>query len=158
MATLRKTSRGNGTKRRTRGSSKAVPAPPLPAEIARLLQQWNELSATVQRLLLAHTPAVTRAMQRSQRTPLPEYARVVAVGAAEEVADVRGSSGIVLDAQLTDGARTYTVYFPAKRETCVLHESSLWDTGETVPEDVIYGGGKTVRVRVDDGGSGRVIR
>ena len=157
MATLRKTSRRNVTKRRARSSSKAAHAPPPPGEIARFLQQWHELSATVERLLLANTPAVTRAMQRSQRSPLPEYARVVAVGEAEEVADVRGATGIVLDAQLNDGARTYTVYFPAKQETYVVHESSLWDTGETIPQDVIYGGGKTVRVRVDDGGIGRVI-
>lgn len=100
--------------------------------------------------------AMVRA-QRSPRIPLPEYARVVAIGQADEVAEVRGRTGIVLDAQNSDGEWTYTVYFPAMQETFVLHGQGLWDSGETVPEDVIYGGGETLRVRVDADGNGTLV-
>jgi hypothetical protein len=92
--------------------------------------------------------------QRSRRHPLPEYAKVVAVGDAGEVAEVRGRTGIVLDAASSDDGWTYTVYFPAKQETFVLRGECLWDTGETVPEDVIYGGGETRRVHVGPDGNG----
>jgi hypothetical protein len=107
-------------------------------------------------LVSAGLLAVVRS-QRSPRSPLPEYAKVVAFGQADEVAEVRGRTGIVLDAQNSDGDWTYTVYFPAKQEAYVLHGASLWDTGDTVPEDVIYGGGETRRVRVDAKGNGMLV-
>ena len=97
------------------------------------------------------------AHQKRRRIPLPEYAKVVAVGKADEVAEIRGKVGIVLDAANGKGGRTYTVYFPASQETLVLHEQSLWDTRETVPEDVIYGGGQTRRVHVNKAGSGTLV-
>lgn len=107
---------------------------------------------------LVHTGilAVVRS-QRSPRVPLPEYAKVVAVGQADEVALARGRTGIVLDAQNSNGDWTYSVYFPSIQETFVLNGQALWDTGQTVPEDVIYGGGKTVRVRVDADGNGTLV-
>ncbi len=95
--------------------------------------------------------------RNGQRIPLPEYAKVVAIGNADEVADVCGNVGIVLDAANGQGGRTYTVYFPAKQETFVLHEQSLWDTGENIPEDVVYGGAPARRVRVDKDGNGTLV-
>jgi hypothetical protein len=100
--------------------------------------------------------AVLRSQSRG-RIPLPEYAKVVAVGTADEVAEVRGRTGIVLGVADHQGTRIYTIYFPSKQEASVLHEQSLWDTGETVPEDVIYGGGETRRVRVDAAGNGTPV-
>jgi hypothetical protein len=73
------------------------------------------------------------------------------------MAEVRGRTGIVLDAQNSDGVWTYTVYFPAMQETFVLNGQGLWDTGQTVPEDVIYGGGRKLRVRVDVSGNGSLV-
>lgn len=95
--------------------------------------------------------------QRGRRTPLPEYAKVVAIGQAAEVEEVRGRTGVVLDAQDSEEGWTYTVYFPTKQETFVLHAESLWDTGENIPQDVIYGGGETRRVRVDADGNGTLV-
>jgi hypothetical protein len=115
------------------------------------------MTLALEQLLGSGVLAMTRAVQRTPRRPLPEYARIVAIGDAGEVSEVRGRTGIVLDMLEADGARTYTVYFPSKRETFVLNESSLWDTGETVPEDVLYGGGKTRRVRVDADGNGNLV-
>ena len=139
MATAHQTS---GKSRASR--KRARPARKRTSELTRLLQKVDELVTVVQ-------------AQRSCRSPLPEYAKVVALGLADEAADVRGRTGIVLDVQNSQGAWTYTVYFPAKQETLVLHGESLWDTGETVPEDVIYGGGQTQRVRVDDEGNGMLV-
>jgi hypothetical protein len=101
-----------------------------------------------------------RAILQSQmrgRTPLPEFARVVAIGEADAAAEVKGCTGIVLDVASGEDGWTYTVYFPAKHEAFVLHERSLWDTGEDVPEDAIYGGGETHRVRVDKNGNGTLV-
>ena len=151
MPTVQKSS-----KRRATRSSGTRRARNDPQDISRLVDQVDKVLA---QLAASGLLAITRAIQRSPRTPLPEYARVVAIGEAEEVSAVRGRTGIVLDIaeREAEGARTYTVYFPSRRETFVLHESSLWDTGETVPEDVIYGGGKTRRVRVDAAGNGAIV-
>ena len=97
-----------------------------------------------------------RLTRHAPRRPLPEYAKVVAVGAEGLAAELRGRTGIVLDAAEEEGRWTYTVYFPTRQETFVLDEASLWDTGETVPYDVIYGGGEARRVRVDAQGNGAV--
>lgn len=101
--------------------------------------------------------AMLLGIQRARRSPLPEYAKVVAVGNAKEVQPVRGCTGIVLDAAKLKGHWTHAVYFPSHRETLVLHEQSLWDSGQNVPEDVLYGGAKTCRVRVDKNGNGAVL-
>jgi hypothetical protein len=122
------------------------PAPAKSSNLAKLAREVGRMSRILDKLVA----------QRSQRIPLPEYAKVVAVGRAEEVADVRGHVGIVLDSANENGW-TYTVYFPAKQETFVLSHNSLWDSGETVPEDVIYGGGQTLRVRVDKDGNGTLV-
>ena len=95
--------------------------------------------------------------QRVSRLPLPEYAKVVAIGQGDEVSEVRGRTGIVLDVQDTEDGWSYTVYFPSVQETFVLKGERLWDTGENVPEDVIYGGGETRRVRVGADGNGTLI-
>lgn len=108
------------------------------------------------RLVLGDLEALVRSRNHG-RVPLPEYAKVVAVGKSDEVAEIRGQVGIVLDAANDQSGRTYTVYFPARQAAFVLHERSLWDTGETVPEDVIYGGGHTRRVHVDKNGGGTLV-
>lgn len=95
--------------------------------------------------------------RKDPRIPLPEYAKVVAIGNADEVVELKGRVGVVLDASDGDNGRTYTVYFPGKQEAFVLHEQSLWDTGDNVPEEVIYGSGETHRVRVDKDGNGTVV-
>jgi hypothetical protein len=127
-------------------------------DLARLTQQIAQMAAAFEKLQASGLLALARQMSvHSPRRPLPEYARVVAIGAADEVSDVRGRTGIVLDAAELDGGWTYTVYFPTQEQTYVLREISLWDTGETVPEDVIYGGGETRRVRVNAGGNGILV-
>jgi len=129
-----------------------------PRDIARLVRQISKLTVVFEQLVGSGLLVIAQQMtHRSPRTPLPEYAKVVAIGASQEVDEIRGHTGIVLDAAQSNGEWTYTVYFPAQQETFVLHGSSLWDTGETVPEDVIYGGGKMLRVRVDDEGDGAVV-
>jgi hypothetical protein len=110
----------------------------------------GEITATLDKLM-------AQLMPRHSRRPLPEYAQVVAFGTEKEVSEVRGNTGIVLDAAEMNGVWTYTVYFPAREESYVLRETSLWDTGDLVPEDVIYGGGETRRVRVDAKGNGVLV-
>lgn len=151
MATAHKTSRKPAASRK-----RPRPAPAKSGELAHLARKVGEMSLLLDKLVDAGLLAVITS-QRSRRTPLPEYAKVVAVGNADEVAEVRGRTGIVLDATNGEGGWTYTVYFPAKQETFVLHAESLWDTGETVPEDVIYGGGESLRVRVDRDGNGTLV-
>jgi hypothetical protein len=126
------------------------------SEVAMLAQQVGQMNRILDKLVDAGLLAVAQS-QRGRRTPLPEYAKVVAVGQDDEVQDVRGRTGVVLDVQKCEAGWTYTVYFPAKQETFVLHEESLWDTGENIPEDVIYGGGETRRVRVGADGNGRLV-
>jgi len=149
MATAQKSSRNRSTS--AKGTSRAELRP---QDIARLVRQIDKMTVAFERLIDSGLFAIARqGSHRSPRTPLPEYAKVVAVGASDNVNEIRGHTGIVLDAAESQGEWTYTVYFPAKQETSVLQGSSLWDTGETVPEDVIYGGGKTLRVRVDAEGN-----
>jgi hypothetical protein len=126
-----------------------------PVAFAELAQTVGSMNITMNELA-ARVVAVMQS-QRSSRTPLPEYAKVVAIGKADEVSEVKGHVGVVLDTANDQDGWTYTVYFPAKQETLVLHEQSLWDTGETVPEDVIYGGGETRRVQVDKDGNGTPV-
>lgn len=127
-----------------------------PSELAILIREVSRISLALDELLGAGLLATARA-ERRRRTPLPEYARVVAIGDADEAAEIRGRTGIVLGTDNSEGAWTYTVYFPARQETFVLHGESLWDTGEDVPEDVIYGGGERRRVRVDKVGKGTLV-
>jgi hypothetical protein len=119
------------------------------AELAQIIGHkhltWHEIAA----MLLG--------TKQARRTPLPEYAKVVAVGSAKEVAQVRGCTGIVLDAAKLQGRWTHAVYFPSQQETLVLHEQSLWDSGQNVPQDVLYGGAKTRRVHVDKNGNGALL-
>ena len=143
MAATYKTSRKNGASRKRVQTA--------PAKSGQYAQFARVKTATVIDIL------VERGVLKRQRIPLPEYAKVVAVGKAAEVAEVRGQVGIVLAAANDSVGRIYTVAFPAKQEAFVLHEESLWDTGETVPEDVIYGGGETRRVRVDQAGNGTLV-
>jgi hypothetical protein len=143
MAIAHKTSRKRAASRKRPTAARASSG-----ELAQLVQMITRMGRTLDKLV---------AVQRRGRTPLPEYAKVIAIGTAAEVADVRGHIGIVLDAACSDDGQTYTVYFPVKQEALVLHEQSLWDTGQTIPEDVIYGGGETRRVRVDANGNGTMV-
>ena len=125
-----------------------------PDELSRLTRQLHEMLTLFAKLQASGILTLARELiHHRPRRPLPEYAKVVAVGAADEVSEVRGRTGIVLDAAELAGDWTYTVYFPTYQQTFVLHEISLWDTGDTVPEDVIYGGGEMRRVRVDADGN-----
>jgi hypothetical protein len=146
MANAHKTSRKSAAsrKRDRRASTKPGKLAELDQIVVNMRDVLGELQALVQ-------------SRKHGRVPLPEYARVVAVGKSDEVAEIRGQAGIVLDAANDQSGRTYTVYFPARQEAFVLHEQSLWDTGETVPEDVIYGGGQTRRVHVDKDGGGTLV-
>src|SRR4051812_48466956 len=93
--------------------------------LGRLIREYKQEKKAIGKLLA----------RGAARRPLPEYARVVAIGESKEVSEVRGRTGIVLDAAELGGRWTYTVLFPALGETFVLPENSLWDSGETVPED-----------------------
>ena len=127
-------------------------------DLAHLIRLVGNMAARFDQLEVSGLLTLARQMTtRSPRRPLPEYAKVVAVGAADEVSEVCGRTGIVLDVADLDGSWTYTVYFPTRQEAVVVHETSLWDTGETVPEDVIYGGGETRHVRVDAQGSSVLV-
>jgi hypothetical protein len=151
MATTQKTS-----SKSTSSSKRSRSAHAKPTELAGHAQMIGEMRLVLDELVRTGMLATARS-QRSPRTPLPEYAKVVAIGPADEVAEVRGRTGVVLDAQNSGGEWTYTVYFPTMQETFVLNGQGLWDTGQTVPEDVIYGGGKTLRVRVDRDGKGTLV-
>jgi hypothetical protein len=151
MARAHKTS-GKSTSSRKRPH----PARAATSERASLTREIRRMSLILDHLVSAGLLAVIQ-RPNSRRIPLPEYAKVVAFGQADEVAEVRGRTGIVLDAQSLQGDWTYTVYFPAKQATFVLQGESLWDTGENVPEDVIYGGGETRNVRVDAEGNGTLV-
>lgn len=126
-----------------------------PGQISELVQKVNQMNLILNEVFGGGLLAMLRS-QHAPRTPLPEYAKVVAIGQDGEVPEIRGRTGIVLDAQDV-GGWTYTVYFPALEETFVLAGERLWDTGQSVPEDVIYGGGKTRRVRVDVEGNSTLV-
>jgi hypothetical protein len=109
-------------------------------EMSQLAQQFRDMTALLERLRLSELSALVSELSRARaRRPLPEYAKVVAVGKSDDVCDVRGRGGIVLDSAENGGRWTYTVYFPFCQEALILQEASLWDTGETIPEDVTTG-------------------
>ena len=130
---------------------------PIAGELSRLMSKLDRLTAVISKWQSSGLFELAQMKLRQQRHPLPEYAKVVAVGENDEVSEFRGLVGIVLDAASAAGQWSYTVYFPTRREAVVLGDNVLWDTGQTVPEDVIYGGGETRRVRVDARGNGAVI-
>lgn len=151
MATAHKTSRKSPA-----SSKRSRPVRETRGQIAELVAKVSEMSLILEEALGSGLLAVMRS-QRVSRLPLPEYAKVVAIGQGDEVSEVRGRTGIVLDVQDTEDGWSYTVYFPSVQETFVLKGERLWDTGENVPEDVIYGGGETRRVRVGADGNGTLI-
>jgi hypothetical protein len=151
MATARKTSRKSPA-----STKRSRPARETRGQIAELVQKVSQMTLILENAIDGGLLAMMRS-QRVSRVPLPEYAKVVGIGEGDEASGVRGRTGIVLDAQDIEGGWTYTVYFPSLQETFVLTGERLWDTGQNVPEDVIYGGGETRRVRVGADGNGTLV-
>jgi hypothetical protein len=121
--------------------------------MARIVVRIKKVESLLQQLIRGGFNVA----QRAQRKPLPEYAKVVAVGSSPDVGKAIGLTGLVLDAAENEAGWSYTVYFPSLQEAIVLQEASLWDSGETIPEDVIYGNGATRRVRVDSNNEGTLV-
>ncbi len=111
MSAVHKHSRkSTASKRRTgrsRGKSRGL------TEFAQMAVWWNDKRELWNVALLT----LIESQKRSRRNPLPEYAKVVGFGEADEVAGVRGHVGIVLEAAADEAGRTYTVYFPTKQES-----------------------------------------